>query len=41
MQGGQPRVVFDLTIVDGRIVAVDLLSDPDLVATIDVELLDR
>jgi hypothetical protein len=32
--------VFDLTITDGRIVAVDLLLDPDVVAGLDVVLLD-
>ena len=27
--GGRPRVVFGFTIVDGRIVAIDLLADPE------------
>jgi RNA polymerase sigma factor (sigma-70 family) len=27
--GGRPRVVFGFTIADGRIVAIDLLADPD------------
>jgi RNA polymerase sigma-70 factor (ECF subfamily) len=26
---GRPRVVFELTIVDGRIAAIDLVADPD------------
>ena len=39
-QGGEPRVVFDLTFADGRIAAIDLLADPELVRELDVELLD-
>jgi SnoaL-like domain len=27
--GGRPRVVFAFTIADGRIVAIDLLADPE------------
>jgi hypothetical protein len=27
--GGRPRVVFGFTIADGRIVAIDLLADPE------------
>jgi RNA polymerase sigma-70 factor (ECF subfamily) len=34
--GGTPRVVFDFTIVGGRVVAIDLLADPQLLA--DLEL---
>jgi RNA polymerase sigma factor (sigma-70 family) len=37
---GQPRAVFDLTIIDGRIVAVELLLDPDNISQLDVVLLD-
>ncbi|TDB81438.1 sigma-70 family RNA polymerase sigma factor [Actinomadura sp. KC216] len=36
--GGRPRVVFDFTIVDGRIVAIDLLADPDTLAQLDLEI---
>jgi RNA polymerase sigma-70 factor, ECF subfamily len=38
--GGHPKAVFDLTIVDGRVVAVDLILDPDHVSDLDVVLLD-
>ena len=38
--GGRPTAVFDLTIADGRIVAIDLLLDPDLLGHLDVVLLD-
>ncbi len=34
--GGEPRVVFGFTISDDRIVAIDLLADPDLLAGMDV-----
>lgn len=37
---GRPRAVFDLTIIDGRIVAVELLLDPDNISELDVVLLD-
>ena len=37
--GGQPKAVFDLTIADGRIVAIDLILDPDHVGDLDVVLL--
>jgi RNA polymerase sigma-70 factor (ECF subfamily) len=37
--GGRPRVVFDLDIRDGRIVAVDLLADPEHLDRLDVTLL--
>jgi RNA polymerase sigma-70 factor (ECF subfamily) len=29
--GGRPKVVFDFTIADGRIVAIDLIADPDTI----------
>jgi RNA polymerase sigma factor (sigma-70 family) len=38
--GGTPRVVFDFTIADGRIVGVDVLADPDVVTGLELELLD-
>jgi RNA polymerase sigma factor (sigma-70 family) len=38
--GGKPRLVFDFTITAGRIVAIDLLSDPELVRALDVTILD-
>jgi RNA polymerase sigma factor (sigma-70 family) len=36
--GGQPRVVFSFTFRDGKIVAIDLLADPDLLGRLDVTL---
>jgi len=38
--GGTPRVVFDFTIADGRIVGVDVLADPAVVGELDLVLLD-
>jgi len=38
--GGKPKAVFDLTIAGGRIVAIDLVLDPDDVNALDVVLLD-
>jgi RNA polymerase sigma factor (sigma-70 family) len=38
--GGHPKAVFDLTIVNDRIVAVELILDPDDIADLDVVLLD-
>jgi len=37
--GGQPRVVFGLTIRDGRITAIDMQADPRHVAAHQVQLL--
>ena len=37
-QAGTVRVVFDFTIVDGRIVGIDLIMDPATIAEIDVQL---
>jgi hypothetical protein len=39
-QGGIPRVVFDFTIVDGRIVAIDMVADADHLAQLDLAPLD-
>jgi len=38
--GGRPKAVFDLTIVNDRIVAVELILDPDHINDLDVVLLD-
>jgi RNA polymerase sigma-70 factor (ECF subfamily) len=35
-QGGRPRVVFDFTVVGGRIVAIELLAEPDLLDALDL-----
>jgi RNA polymerase sigma factor (sigma-70 family) len=34
--GGTPRVVFDFTIADGRIVAIDLIADPGTIGELDL-----
>jgi RNA polymerase sigma factor (sigma-70 family) len=34
--GGTPRVVFDFTIADGRIVAIDLIADPIVIGDLDL-----
>ena len=38
-QHGEPRVVFDFTIEDGRIVAIDLVADPDRLRNLDFAFL--
>jgi RNA polymerase sigma-70 factor (ECF subfamily) len=38
--GGQLRAVFDFTIVDGTIVAIELLADPEHLAQLEVTILD-
>jgi len=38
--GGQPRVVFDFTITDGRIVAIDMLADPARLRQLEMAVLD-
>jgi hypothetical protein len=39
--GGQPRVVFSVTVAEGRIVAIDLLGDPERLAELDRVVLDE
>jgi RNA polymerase sigma-70 factor (ECF subfamily) len=34
--GGTPKVVFDFTIADGRIVAIDLIADPDTIGGLEL-----
>ena len=38
--GGTPRVIFSFTFVDGRITAIDILGDPDVVGRLDVAILN-
>src|SRR5438067_316707 len=38
--GGRPRVVFGFTITRGKIVAIDLLSDPEHLRQLDLAVLD-
>jgi RNA polymerase sigma-70 factor (ECF subfamily) len=38
-QGGEPRVVFAFTISDGKIVAIDMLADPERLRQLDVAML--
>jgi RNA polymerase sigma factor (sigma-70 family) len=39
-QGGRLRVVFDFTIERGKIVAIELIADPERLGQLEVELLD-
>jgi RNA polymerase sigma-70 factor (ECF subfamily) len=39
--GGTPRVVFDFTVVRGRVVAIDLLADPELLAELELVPVER
>ena len=38
--GGQPRVLFGFRIVDGRIVAIDLIADPERLREVEVTILE-
>jgi hypothetical protein len=38
--GGQPRVVFGFTITGGKIVAIDLVADPESLRQLDLKVLD-
>jgi RNA polymerase sigma-70 factor (ECF subfamily) len=38
--GGRPRVVFGFTITDGRIVAIDVVADPERLSRLDLAILD-
>jgi RNA polymerase sigma-70 factor (ECF subfamily) len=38
--GGRPRVVFDFTITGGRIMAIDLLADPERLRQLDLAILN-
>jgi RNA polymerase sigma-70 factor (ECF subfamily) len=39
--GGTPRVVFDFVVRGGRVSGITLLADPDTLAGMDLEVLDR
>jgi RNA polymerase sigma-70 factor (ECF subfamily) len=39
--GGRPRVVFGFTIINGRIVEIDILADPERVDELDLTMLDE
>jgi len=38
--GGQPRAVFEMTIVGGKIVAIELVADPERLSQLDLKILD-
>jgi hypothetical protein len=38
--GGRPRVAFGFTITRGKIVAIDLLADPERLGQLDLEILN-
>ena len=38
--GGRPRVVFGFTITRGKIIAIDLIADPERLRQLDVAVLD-
>jgi RNA polymerase sigma factor (sigma-70 family) len=39
--GGRPRVVWDFTIEDGKVVRIDMLAAPDSLDELDLTILDR
>jgi RNA polymerase sigma factor (sigma-70 family) len=41
MQGGRTRVAFDFTFVDAKIVAIDLLGDPELLAALELTVVNE
>jgi RNA polymerase sigma-70 factor (ECF subfamily) len=38
--GGRPRVVFGFTILRGKIVAIDLVADPEHLRRLDLAILN-
>jgi len=40
VRDGRPQVVFGFTVADGRVVAIDVLADPDRLAHLDLAVLD-
>jgi hypothetical protein len=38
--GGRPRVVLDFTIASGKIVAIDLVADPERLSQLEVAILE-
>jgi len=38
--GGQPRVVFEFTTAGGKIVAIDLVADPERLRQLDLAVLN-
>jgi RNA polymerase sigma factor (sigma-70 family) len=40
-QGGQPRAVFSFTVAGGKIVAIEIIADPERIGLLDVALLDE
>ncbi|HEX6713506.1 MAG TPA: sigma factor [Thermoleophilaceae bacterium] len=41
MAADRPRVVYDFTVRDGRIVAIDLIADPDRLSGLDLTIVDQ
>jgi RNA polymerase sigma factor (sigma-70 family) len=41
LAGGAPRVVFDFTVLDGAVVAIELIADPEMLGALELELLER
>jgi hypothetical protein len=41
MGADRPRVVYDFTVRDGRIVAIDLIADPDRLSGLDLTIVDQ
>ena len=41
MAAGRPRVVYDFTVSDGRIIAIDLIGDPDRLNRLDLAIVDQ
>ncbi len=38
--GGRPRVAFDLTVARGKILAIEMIADPERLQRLDLTLLD-
>jgi RNA polymerase sigma factor (sigma-70 family) len=39
--GGEPRVVFVFTLIEGRIVAIEIVADPERIGTLELVFLDN
>jgi ketosteroid isomerase-like protein len=38
-QGGTPRVVFDFTVVEGKVTRIEMIADSDVLEEIEIDLL--
>jgi RNA polymerase sigma-70 factor (ECF subfamily) len=39
-QAGRPRVVLDFTVLDGRVVGIELLADPEVLERLEIATIE-